>query len=96
MLEEKEFALAWHYRLVEPEFGDWIANELAANLEAQLAGTELAVLRGSKVVEVRFAWANKGEVAAHLRVDPRIPAGSLRSATTAPTRTCSSGWAARP
>jgi trehalose 6-phosphate synthase/phosphatase len=66
-VEEKQFALAWHYRQVEPEFGTWIANELAINLEAQLAGTELAVLRGSKVVEVRFAWANKGEVAAHLR-----------------------------
>jgi trehalose 6-phosphate synthase/phosphatase len=72
-VEEKQFALAWHYRLVEPEFGQWIAREVAANLEAQLAGTELAVLRGSKVVEVRFAWANKGEVAAHLRslVEPQ-------------------------
>ncbi len=66
-VEEKEFALAWHFRLVEPEFGDWLANELAMALDQQLAGTELAVLRGSKVVEVRFAWANKGEVVAHVR-----------------------------
>jgi len=67
LLEEKEFALAWHFRLVEPEFGGWLANELAAALDQRLAGTELAVLRGNKVIEVRFAWANKGEVAAHVR-----------------------------
>ncbi|MDH4141547.1 MAG: bifunctional alpha,alpha-trehalose-phosphate synthase (UDP-forming)/trehalose-phosphatase [Chloroflexota bacterium] len=66
-IEEKEFSLAWHFRLVEPEFGDWLANEVAAALDQQLAGTELAVLRGNKIVEVRFAWANKGEVVAHVR-----------------------------
>jgi trehalose 6-phosphate synthase/phosphatase len=58
---------------VEPEFGDWLANEVAATLDQQLAGTELAVLRGSKVVEVRFAWANKGEVASRLRALGEAP-----------------------
>ncbi len=72
-VEEKEYALAWHFRLVEPEFGDWLANEVAAALDQQLAGTELAVLRGNKVVEVRFAWANKGEVAAHVRSLSEVP-----------------------
>ena len=67
MIEEKEHALAWHYRLVEPEFGEWIANEVAATLGERLAGTELAVLRGSKVVEVRYAWANKGELMGYLQ-----------------------------
>lgn len=67
LIEDKDFALAWHYRLVEPEFGEWLANELAAALDQQVAGTDLAVLRGRKVVEVRFAWATKGEVAAWLR-----------------------------
>ena len=66
-VEEKEYALAWHFRAVEPEFGNWLANELAASLDQQLAGTELAVLRGNKVIEVRYAWANKGEVVAHVR-----------------------------
>ncbi|MEO5919423.1 MAG: bifunctional alpha,alpha-trehalose-phosphate synthase (UDP-forming)/trehalose-phosphatase [Candidatus Limnocylindrales bacterium] len=66
-VEEKGYALAWHYRLVEPEFGTWLANELASTLDQQLAGTELAVLRGSKVIEVRYAWANKGEVVSHVR-----------------------------
>jgi trehalose 6-phosphate synthase/phosphatase len=62
LVEEKSFALAWHYRLADREFGEWLASELATTLDLQLAGTDLAVLRGRKVVEVRYAWANKGEV----------------------------------
>jgi trehalose 6-phosphate synthase/phosphatase len=66
MIEEKAFSLALHFRLVDPEFGDWLGNELATMLDQQLSGTELAVLRGNKVIEVRFAWAHKGELAAHV------------------------------
>jgi trehalose 6-phosphate synthase/phosphatase len=62
LIEEKEFALVWHYRMAEPEFGEWLANELAATLEEMLADTELHAIRGQKTVEVRFAWANKGAV----------------------------------
>jgi trehalose 6-phosphate synthase/phosphatase len=65
-VEEKQLALGWHYRLADAEFGGWLAHELVATLEDLLAGTELTVLHGNKVVEVRFAWANKGEVAARL------------------------------
>ncbi len=65
-VEEKELALAWHYRLADAEFGTWLANELVAALENLLAGTEATVLHGDKVVEVRFAWANKGELAGQL------------------------------
>ena len=36
------------------------------------------MLHGSKVVEVRYAWANKGEVAAQLRAQTRR--GSFMSA----------------
>ena len=66
LVEDKEYALAWHYRLVDAEFGAWLANELVTTLENLLGGTELAVIHGNKVVEVRYAWANKGEVAALL------------------------------
>jgi trehalose 6-phosphate synthase/phosphatase len=71
LVEDKEYALAWHYRLVDAEFGAWLANELVTTLENLLSGTELAVIHGNKVVEVRFAWANKGEVAARLVADFR-------------------------
>ena len=66
-LEEKKFALVWHYRMTEPEFGEWLANELVSTLEGMLAETELRALRGNKIVEVKPVWANKGEAFEHLR-----------------------------
>jgi len=65
-IEEKEFSLVWHYRMSDPEFGQWLANELVANLEQMLAETELRAYRGQKSVEVKPGWANKGEVLARL------------------------------
>lgn len=61
-VEEKNYALVWHYRMAEPEFGEWLANELVSMLEAMLAETELRALRGNKIVEIKPVWANKGEV----------------------------------
>jgi trehalose 6-phosphate synthase/phosphatase len=61
-VEEKDLALVWHHRLADPEFGEWLGNELVATLEEMLAGTELQAIRGNKTVEVRFSWANKGAV----------------------------------
>jgi trehalose 6-phosphate synthase/phosphatase len=60
-VEEKKYALVWHYRMAESEFGEWLANELVSMLEAMLAETELRAFRGHKIVEVRPVWANKGE-----------------------------------
>src|SRR6266516_4909831 len=48
--------------MAEPEFGEWLANELVSMLEAMLAETELRAFRGEKVIEVKPVWANKGEV----------------------------------
>ena len=66
LVEEKEFALVWHYRMVEPEFGEWLAGELVAMLEGMLAETELRAYRGNKIVEVKPIWANKGALATQL------------------------------
>ncbi len=66
LIEEKQYSLAWHYRMAEPEFGEWLANELAATLEGLLADTDLRATRGAKVVEVRPIWANKGQAVAHI------------------------------
>jgi trehalose 6-phosphate synthase/phosphatase len=60
-VEEKKYGLVWHHRMAEPEFGAWLANELVSMLEAMLAETELRAFRGEKIVEVKPAWANKGE-----------------------------------
>lgn len=65
-IEEKEFALVWHYRTIEAEFGEWLATELVAMLETMLAETELRAYRGKKIIEVKPHWANKGAFAAEV------------------------------
>ena len=62
-IEEKEYALVWHYRMSAPEFGEWLARELVAMLEGMLAETELRAIRGRKIVEVKPLWIHKGAVA---------------------------------
>jgi trehalose 6-phosphate synthase/phosphatase len=77
-VEEKDYALVWHYRRADPVFGEWLANELCANLEELLAETELRAMRGQKSVEVRVVWANKGEMVS--RLEAAIPAVDFRLA----------------
>jgi trehalose 6-phosphate synthase/phosphatase len=71
LIEEKEFALVWHHRLSDPEFGEWLANELVATLDDMLADSELQAIRGVKKVEVRLVWANKGSVVDRLEAEHR-------------------------
>ncbi len=73
LIEVKEFALVWHYRMADPVFGAWLANELVSTLEQLLAETELRALHGNKIVEVKPVWVNKGEVLkrlAHVAPEP--------------------------
>jgi len=72
-VEEKKTALVWHYRMADPEFGEWLANELVSMLEAMLAETELRAFRGEKIVEVKPVWANKGEAIERLLRDFLAP-----------------------
>jgi trehalose 6-phosphate synthase/phosphatase len=83
-VEEKKYALVWHYRMAEPEFGEWLANELVSMLEAMLAETELRAFRGEKIVEIKPVWANKGEAIDRLlrdfpRADFILAAGDDRT-----------------
>jgi trehalose 6-phosphate synthase/phosphatase len=77
-VEEKDYALVFHYRRADPVFGEWLANELVSNLEELLAETELRAIRGQKSVEVRLVWANKGEMIS--RVEAAFPAVDFRLA----------------
>lgn len=88
-VEEKEFSLVWHYRMADPEFGKWLANELAHDLEQMLADTPLRAVRGQKTVEVKLMWANKGEVFNRLTIESPEPDFPSRRATTRPTKTSS-------
>lgn len=69
-VEEKEFSLVWHYRMADPEFGEWLANELTSTLEAMLSDTQLRAVQGRKTVEVKLMWANKADVLAHMTSTP--------------------------
>jgi len=64
-VEEKEFSVVWHYRKVDPEFGEMQAKELMDDLINFTANVDVQVLRGSKVVEVRNAGVNKGFAGLH-------------------------------
>jgi trehalose 6-phosphate synthase/phosphatase len=66
LLEEKDFALAWHYRRCEPELGAQRAKELIDEVTQFTANFDVQVLEGKMVVEIRNAGVNKG--AAALRV----------------------------
>lgn len=61
-IEEKSEALAWHYRLCEPEYGAWQAQNLAFNLESYIQSMPLQCLMGKKVIEVRYRDVHKGTV----------------------------------
>jgi trehalose 6-phosphate synthase/phosphatase len=62
-VEDKEFGLAWHYRQASPELGDMRSHELFDNLNEFLANTDLQLMHGKKVIEVRMSGVNKGNAA---------------------------------
>ena len=59
--------------MADPEFGDWLANELAHDLDEMLAQTELQAVRGHKLVEVKHAWATKAQVVQQLEAAGEPP-----------------------
>jgi trehalose 6-phosphate synthase/phosphatase len=72
LLEEKDYAMAWHYRGADPELGAQRAKELVDELTHFTANLDIHVLEGKKVVEVRSVGVDKGSAAADLilRLEP--------------------------
>jgi trehalose 6-phosphate synthase/phosphatase len=62
-VEEKNYALVFHYRKAEPELGLTRSRELMNNLVNLTANLGLQVLEGNKVVEVKNFGINKGKAA---------------------------------
>jgi trehalose 6-phosphate synthase/phosphatase len=58
-IEEKDFALVWHYRGADQEQGLIAAQELQDLLLALAANCHLQVLHGNKTVEIRIAGVTK-------------------------------------
>ena len=62
-LEEKEFAIVFHYRAANPELSSVRAKELATELTNQIVNTDLQVLIGKKTLEVKSSKVDKGTAA---------------------------------
>jgi len=74
LIEEKTISVAWHYRMAEPEFAAFQANELTVHLTQLLSNEPVEIVTDEKVVEVRATGVNKGIVV------PRILAEAPRGA----------------
>jgi trehalose 6-phosphate synthase/phosphatase len=64
-IEEKTTSIAWHYRLVDPEFGERQAHELRMMLGDALSNQPLEVLENKRVIEARLGGAAKSRVLQH-------------------------------
>jgi trehalose 6-phosphate synthase/phosphatase len=62
-VEDKEYSVAWHYRLADPEQADFLVGEIADHLLNLTAKTDLQMVQGHKIIEIRNAVVNKGSVA---------------------------------
>lgn len=62
-VEEKDYSLVWHYRRVDAELGATRARELMTHLTFMTSNTDLQVLEGNKVIEIKTAGINKGTAA---------------------------------
>jgi trehalose 6-phosphate synthase/phosphatase len=63
-IEEKDFSLAWHYRLAQADQAGLRVRELAEALSALTESLGLSVMEGNRVLEVKLSSINKG-LAAH-------------------------------
>jgi trehalose 6-phosphate synthase/phosphatase len=59
-IEEKTYSLAWHYRLADTTLATRVAKELVDELQQFTTATDIMVLQGDKVIEVKNMGVTKG------------------------------------
>ena len=62
-IEQKDYSLVWHYRRADADLGEVRARELLAHLAFMTANTDLQVMEGNKVLEIKNSGINKGTAA---------------------------------
>jgi len=62
-LEQKRFSLAWHYRNCDQEMAEKRVIEINTVLTSLISNTDLSILRGNKVLEIKSNKVNKGSAA---------------------------------
>lgn len=66
IVEEKDFALVWHYRNVLPDLAYVRKEELKMDLRRQLNNDEIGVFDGSKIIEIKPKNMHKGAIISEL------------------------------
>lgn len=61
ILEDKEIALALHYRLVSSALAEQVVARFCRLCQEELSGSYWRILKGKKVIEVRLSYADKGK-----------------------------------
>jgi len=61
-IEEKDFAVVWHYRNVPTELASARNASLRYELNQQLGGTDIGVYSGAKIIEIKPRSVHKGAV----------------------------------
>jgi trehalose 6-phosphate synthase/phosphatase len=64
-IEEKDYSLVWHYRKVETGLGELRTREISSHLKYMAANSNLQVLEGDMVVEIKSLEVNKGKASLH-------------------------------
>lgn len=65
-IEQKNYSLAWHYRNADPEMAKQRAIELNTVLTSFISNTDLSVIEGNKVLQIKSNKVNKGRAGNHL------------------------------
>ncbi len=66
LVEEKDFAVVWHYRRVAPELAYIRNNDLRRELKTLTDDSSLGVYNGNKIIEVKPKSIHKGVIATQL------------------------------
>ena len=68
-IEAKNFSLAWHYRMADPELAKIRTIELNTVLTSMVANNDLSVLKGNKVIEIKSSNVNKGRAMSRVMME---------------------------
>jgi trehalose 6-phosphate synthase/phosphatase len=66
VVEEKDFAVVWHYRRVSPELAFIRNGAIRRELKHLTSNTPIGVFNGNKIIEIKPTVINKGEIAKQL------------------------------
>ncbi|MBZ9777559.1 bifunctional alpha,alpha-trehalose-phosphate synthase (UDP-forming)/trehalose-phosphatase [Psychroflexus sp. CAK8W] len=66
LIEKKKYSLAWHYRNTDLELAQKRLVEIRTVLTSFISNTDLTLLEGNKVLEIKSSKVNKGRAASNL------------------------------